>query len=234
MPDGDTGTNLVLTMASAKQAVDTGHPGRRVRVGLPIGEEGAGPPEWARALDCHPECRSRRPDSPFVLVQAEEHHRGYAVIEQVFAPPPPGMTVDDLQDAIRHAAQQVAFATPPHPDQLAGWPIAWGEQLDLRPLTLIGRGEVTDSMAAGYLAKYATKSTEPTGHRSARLTGDTIDLHADPDGTHVARLIDACWRLGRPIPTPRALRDGRRLTRTCQRHPSMSMPAQGRCAPQDC
>lgn len=53
-------------------------------------------------------------------------------------------------------------------------------------------------MAAGYLAKYATKSTEATGHSSTRLTGDTIDEHADATGDHIARLIDACWRLGRP------------------------------------
>ena len=35
------------------------------------------------------------------------------------------------------------------------------------------------SYRAGYLAKYATKSTEITGHVSARLTADTIDLYAD-------------------------------------------------------
>jgi hypothetical protein len=49
---------------------------------------------------------------------------------------------------------------------------------------------------AAYLAKYATKSTEVTGHASNRLTADTIDLYADPDGTHTERIIDACWRLG--------------------------------------
>ncbi|WP_432956199.1 replication initiator [Micromonospora haikouensis] len=117
-------------------------------------------------------------------------------------PPPAAFTVADLVDALRHAAAQVAFATPAHPDRPDGWPIAWGEQLDIRPITLTGRGEVTDSMVAGYLAKYATKSTEVTGHRSVRLTADTIGDHADPDGDHTARLIDACWRLGRPTGTP--------------------------------
>ena len=56
-------------------------------------------------------------------------------------------------------------------------------------------------MVAAYLAKYATKSTEVTGHVSGRLTTDTIDDFADPDGTHTQRLIDACWRLGRPTGT---------------------------------
>ncbi len=59
---------------------------------------------------------------------------------------------------------------------------------------------------AGYIAKYATKSTEATGHTSSRLTPDSIDLYADPDGTHTERLIDACWALG----TPRAWRGLRR------------------------
>ncbi|MEW2376784.1 replication initiator [Micromonospora sp. NPDC047812] len=122
-------------------------------------------------------------------------------------PPPAGFTVTDLDDALRHAAVQVAFHTPGHPDRADGWPIAWGEQLDIRPISLTGGGEVTDSMVAGYLAKYATKSTEITGHRSVRLTADTIGDYADPDGDHTARLIDACWRIGRPTGTPVPLLD---------------------------
>ncbi|AVT38010.1 replication initiator [Plantactinospora sp. BB1] len=122
-------------------------------------------------------------------------------------PPPAGFTTADLDDAIRHAAAQITFTTPAHPDRPDGWPITWGEQLDIRPITLTGRGDVTDSMVAGYLAKYATKSTEVTGHRSVRLDADSIGDYAAPDGDHTARLIDACWRLGRPTTTPRPLRD---------------------------
>ncbi|MFF0366931.1 replication initiator [Micromonospora sp. NPDC005087] len=117
-------------------------------------------------------------------------------------PPPVVFTAADLDDAIRHAANQVDYTTPTHPDQPAGWPVAWGTQLDIRPISLTGSGEVTDGMVAGYLAKYATKSTEVTGHRSVRLTADTIGDYADPDGDHTARLIDACWRIGRPVGTP--------------------------------
>ncbi|AXH90430.1 replication initiator [Micromonospora aurantiaca] len=117
-------------------------------------------------------------------------------------PPPPDFTTADLVDALRHAARQVTFHTPDHPDQPDGWPISWGEQLDLEPITTDGTGEVTDSLVAGYLAKYATKSTEATGHTSTRLTADTIGDYADPDGDHTARLIDACWRIGRPTGTP--------------------------------
>lgn len=122
-------------------------------------------------------------------------------------PPPACFTVADLEDALRHAAAQVAFTTPAHPDRPEGWPISWGEQIDIRPISLTGRGDVTDSIVAGYLAKYATKSTEVTGHRSTRLDADTIGDYADPDGDHTARLIDACWRLGRPTGTPVSLSD---------------------------
>jgi hypothetical protein len=59
-----------------------------------------------------------------------------------------------------------------------------------------GAGEVTDAMVAAYLAKYATKSTEATGHVSGRLHADTVTLYADPAGTHTERLIAACWELG--------------------------------------
>ncbi|MEV0810684.1 replication initiator [Micromonospora sp. NPDC050200] len=122
-------------------------------------------------------------------------------------PPPAAFTAADLDDAIRHAAAQVDYTTPAHPDQPTGWPVIWGTQLDIRPISLTGGGEVTDSMVAGYLAKYATKSTEVTGHRSVRLDADTIGDYADPDGDHTARLIDACWRIGRPTHTPVPLLD---------------------------
>ncbi len=75
----------------------------------------------------------------------------------------------------------------------------------MEPIATDGSGEVTDGMVAGYLAKYATKSTEATGHTSTRLTADTIGDYADPDGDHTARLIDACWRIGRPVHTPAPL-----------------------------
>ncbi|MET8263087.1 replication initiator [Micromonospora arida] len=120
-------------------------------------------------------------------------------------PPPAAFTVADLDDAIRAAVEQVAFTSPSHLDRPEGWSIAWGDPgkgLDIRPISLTGDGEVTDSMVAGYLAKYATKSTEVTGHRSVRLDADSIGDYADPDGDHTARLIDACWHAGRPTGTP--------------------------------
>ncbi|AEV87190.1 plasmid replication initiator protein [Actinoplanes sp. SE50] len=115
--------------------------------------------------------------------------------------PPPGIGLNDLVDALT-AASDIDFTTPDHPDRPDGWPMAWGEQIDIRPISLTGTGEVTDSMVAGYLAKYATKSTEITGHNSTRITGDTITQHADPAGDHIARLIHACWHLGNDPDAP--------------------------------
>jgi hypothetical protein len=115
-------------------------------------------------------------------------------------PPPAGFTATDLDNAIRAAAAHTAIGTPARPDRPDGWRVGWGTQVVPRPITLAGRGEITDGMVAGYLAKYATKSTETTGHSSTRITAETIDTWADPD-THTGRLIDACWHLGRPDPT---------------------------------
>lgn len=128
--------------------------------------------------------------------------------------PPPGIDVDDIITAFHHAVRTTSFTTPAHPDRPEGWPIRWGNPdkgFDIQPLTLAGDGSITDDMVgeqvasqrAGYLAKYTTKSTEATGFSSTRITDDTIDQY-DPDGDHIARLVAACWRLGRPTPGPTA------------------------------
>ena len=111
-------------------------------------------------------------------------------------PPPAVLGVGDLVDAVEHAAAVTAFTTRAHPAKPDGWPIRWGAQVDVRLISAGTGGEITDGMVAGYLAKYATKSTEATGHLSRRLDAETIDVYADSAGTHVERLIDACWTLG--------------------------------------
>ena len=112
--------------------------------------------------------------------------------------PPPGITITDLQDAIRQAAANVAFRTRPHPDSPdgQGWLIGWGRELDVRPVADRGTTAVTGLAVASYLAKYSTKGSEATGHTSARITRDTLPLHASPAGSHPERLIDACWTTG--------------------------------------
>ncbi|MEN3267157.1 MAG: hypothetical protein V7646_4051 [Pseudonocardia sp.] len=102
-----------------------------------------------------------------------------------------------LTDAIRRAVEGTRFRSLPHPDQLDGWLIEWGTQLDVRPVRQAVDGVITETAVAGYLAKYATKGAEATGHSSARLTAATVRRYTS-DNTHTARLVDACWRLGRP------------------------------------
>jgi hypothetical protein len=128
--------------------------------------------------------------------------------------PPPGVDVDDIIAAFHHAVRTISFTTPAHPDRPQGWEIRWGDPdkgFDIQPLTLAGDGSITDDMVseqlasqkAGYLAKYTTKSTEATGFSSTRITDDTVGQY-DPDGDHIARLVAACWQIGRPIPRPTA------------------------------
>ncbi len=116
----------------------------------------------------------------------------------VILPPTKGLDAADLVDAVDHAVATVAFHTIAHPIAEDGWRITWGEQVKTRVITVAGNGEVTDAMVAAYLAKYATKSTEVTGHVSGRLDGDTVTLYANPAGPHTERLIAACWELGQP------------------------------------
>jgi hypothetical protein len=116
-------------------------------------------------------------------------------------PPPAPLEVLDLMTAIAEAAEATRFTTASHPTRAEGWSIFWGDEgkgryADLRPVRVTGDGEITDAMVAAYLAKYATKSTEAAGHVSGRLTGDLIDLYANPDGTHPERLVHAAWTLG--------------------------------------
>src|SRR5690606_15578559 len=100
-------------------------------------------------------------------------------------PAPDGIGITDLIDAIQHAATHTAYQSPPHHRHPHGWPIAWGDQLDIRPIHNPGDGSITDEKVAGYLAKYATKSTETTGHLSRRLDYDTITTYANPNGNHI-------------------------------------------------
>jgi hypothetical protein len=84
----------------------------------------------------------------------------------------------------------------------SGWPAesavraAPRGRLDVRTIADQTPRAVTGLAVASYLAKYATKGTEVSGHASARISADTLNLYADPAGTHTDRLIDACWYIG--------------------------------------
>lgn len=114
--------------------------------------------------------------------------------------PPESLIAEHLAPLLADAVASTSFTTEPHPARPQGWRIAWGEQVDPRPVRLRVRdvdddGEITTTAVAAYLAKYATKATEQAGHVSQRLRPETVRLHASLT-THVGRQIDACWHLG--------------------------------------
>jgi hypothetical protein len=110
-------------------------------------------------------------------------------------PPPAMLTAEVLAEAIRDVAGSTWFATVTHPAKPKGWDITWGAQIDPRVVRLTDDGEVTDVAVASYLAKYATKSTEPAGVLLGRITKDNAAVYAD-QRTHQGRMIAACLKLG--------------------------------------
>jgi hypothetical protein len=113
-------------------------------------------------------------------------------------PPPVGLTADLLERAVRQAAATVAVPCPMvDQDQGPTLVARWGEQLDVRHITEVGDDdrELSAEQVAGYVAKYATKSTEALGvtldHRIGEVELEDLDLPA-----HVAELVRACLELG--------------------------------------
>jgi hypothetical protein len=114
-------------------------------------------------------------------------------------PPPEEFSAALLEEAVKEAAATVAVGCPPVGDNEGVTLIArWGDQLHVRHIT---RNDGQDDkrlladQVAGYVAKYATKSTEALGvtldHRIGEVELEGLDLPA-----HVAELVRACWELG--------------------------------------
>jgi hypothetical protein len=106
--------------------------------------------------------------------------------------PPPGLDVGVLAAAVRQAAPLalVPFAVRDEADARA----VWGRQFDVRPLAAADAYERVDAVA-GYIAKYATKSTDALGALDHRIRSlSEIDhLAVNP---HLRRLVACCWHLG--------------------------------------
>jgi hypothetical protein len=120
--------------------------------------------------------------------------------------PHPAITPQVLADLIRQVSATAWFATVAHPAKPHGWDIRWGAQVDPRIVQVTDEEGITDTAVASYLAKYATKSTEPAGIPPGRITADNVEVYADTR-THHGRLIRACLRLGdHPHEDFRALR----------------------------
>jgi hypothetical protein len=112
-------------------------------------------------------------------------------------PPPEGFTAELLEAAVRQAAATVTVPCPAlGDDQGVTLTAGWGEQLDVRRLGADhDGGELSAEQVAGYVAKYATKSTEALGVTlDQRVTADDLDGLELP--AHVAELVRACWELG--------------------------------------
>jgi hypothetical protein len=125
----------------------------------------------------------------FRLDGADPHHPERTI------PPHPALTPEALADLIGQVTAAVWFATVPHPAKPTGWDIRWGAQIDPRIVQVTSDGGITDIAVASYLAKYATKSTEPAGIPPGRITAENVEVYADTR-THQGRLIRACLKLG--------------------------------------
>jgi hypothetical protein len=106
-------------------------------------------------------------------------------------PPPSWVTADLLIDAIRIAAASVKVKTP-QATPIRPRVLRWGEQLDIRPVSL--DGALTDNAVAGYIAKYATKAAECTGTLDRRISS-ADNLDDLPVSQHARRLIAECLRI---------------------------------------
>ncbi|GLW17275.1 replication initiation protein [Streptomyces sp. NBRC 13847] len=133
-------------------------------------------------------------------------------------PPPSWATIDALKTAIEDAAENAVLTVTS--DHTGDREIRWGDRLDVREITALGDGELTDKAVAGYVAKYATKSAEDSGTVDRSLICEPCggrgyprgldgDPCADCDGTgqaeslqdlrvqrHVRQMIRTAWALG--------------------------------------
>jgi hypothetical protein len=109
----------------------------------------------------------------------------------------PDLDVSTLAAAVSRAALRAHAPNPLGPDR----PLRWGTQLDVAPV-----GEAERRVAANYLAKYATKSTDDAGALDRRLRHGDVSRLAIPE--HLRRLVDTAWQLGsRPELADLRLRD---------------------------
>ncbi|RLV08133.1 plasmid replication initiator protein [Streptomyces griseocarneus] len=121
-------------------------------------------------------------------------------------PAPAWGTPEALTMAVRAAARSVTVRSPYSP-ALGQHGLRWGNQLDARPLRVLGddTGGLADDAVAAYVAKYVTKGAgdTATGADQRIRTHDGID--AIPATPHVRALMHTCWRLG-GLPEYRHLR----------------------------
>ena len=101
-------------------------------------------------------------------------------------PPPPWATVELLNAAAgrRRPRRPRSAHRRTSTGRTAGWCSGASTSRPLPVRRGLPGAEVTEQHVAGYLAKYATKATEPAGHLSTRLTDSTVRLLRRPGPAH--------------------------------------------------
>jgi hypothetical protein len=103
-------------------------------------------------------------------------------------PPSRAVTAERLERAVRST---IASVDAPVDDELGGGRVRWGGEFDVR---VLDEGAVRGELA-GYLAKYATKSTEQAGGVLHRISEDDVDrLAVSP---HVIAYLKQAFELDR-------------------------------------
>ena len=122
---------------------------------------------------------------------AEYQRRGVVHLHAViradgFDGEPPPLNPEDLAEAALSAARAVAVA---HPLGVA----RWGNQVDVQVLDR-STGQRAQQVA-GYVAKYATKSSDGGGALDARIVS-VQDLARRSLPPHLRRMVEVAWALG--------------------------------------
>jgi hypothetical protein len=106
-------------------------------------------------------------------------------------PPQAPFDAELLAGAILHAAQGPRV---PYPEGAGtSGDARWGTQLDVQVLGVNGR---PPGAAAGYLAKYAVKSADPSGLLDHRLRSGDLERLDSLLSPHLARMVRTAWELG--------------------------------------
>jgi hypothetical protein len=110
-------------------------------------------------------------------------------------PPPEQFSAELLTRAVLAAVDGVSVLSPApdatDSDATGAREVRWGAQTEIRALEL---ADAEASRTAGYIAKYATKSTELVGGLMHPL--DATDLPRLTVRPHARRLVECAWKLG--------------------------------------
>ncbi|MGW1677824.1 replication initiator [Saccharopolyspora sp. NPDC002376] len=121
-------------------------------------------------------------------------------------PTPRWGTPEVLAEAVRTAHANVAITSPDVDGRT--WELAFGDQLDVRPIRPVNateveddHGVITDDRLASYVAKYATKGTS-TSEAADRRIRSQADIDRLQISAHHRRIIQTAWDLPELVSCP--------------------------------